>query len=207
MHTRAGVEIYLRAPSITLARHSPERLAASASDLAAAADIDGVLFEAAPAFAGVAQADGPTSWQIRARRDALDAATLPPPEREVVTLFRAMQREYPTLRMALVQAAATVPVPIADLTFIEIPADDAGSAARLAPAFTGRDGRRFGAWITQRDAPPSADAVQRVARTFKMRGAMAAGWCRDDPVANRPDSDVVAPATSASAQPKSTQAK
>jgi hypothetical protein len=62
--------------------------------------------------------------------------------------------------------------------------------------------RRFGPWITSPDAPPDAEAIRAIARAFKAEGSLAAGWCPDDPLSDRPRAEVVAPETSAARRPE-----
>jgi hypothetical protein len=66
-----------------------ERLA---QDLADAVQVDGVLFEVAPAFESDPAAFAEPPWQIRERRARVDAARLSPAQAQVMSLFRAMER-------------------------------------------------------------------------------------------------------------------
>ena len=117
-------------------------------------------------------------WEIRARRVRVEVARLTPAQAQVIALFRAMERQYPAMRLALASPAATGAMAIADLTFVavhpgEFPVVREGSL-------------RFGPWITSPDGPPDAAAVRAIARAFKVRGSMAAGWCPDDPLSDQP---------------------
>ena len=196
LHTRAGVEVFLRVPAFSPATLTPGRLATLAQELAAATEIDGLMFEVAVAFEAAPPRPGDLSWAIRDRRAALDASLLTPPQQEILAVFRAVERVFPTVKLVLVEPGITSRVPFSDLTFVGIGEGD-------PPPATDHVGssRRFGPWIRGRDGPPDAAVVQEIARAFKMRGARAAGWCPDDPAADRPAAALVAPATSASRVP------
>jgi len=197
LHTRAGVEIYLRVPAFSPSTLTPARLATLAQELAAATEIDGLVFETAARFEPATSPSGDVSWAIRARRAALDASGLTPAQQEILAVFRAVEQVLPTVKLVLVERGIDSRIAIADLTFAGIREGDPAPATGAVEA-----SRRFGPWITGREGPPDARFVQAVARDYKMRGAMAAGWCPDDPAADRPAAAVVAPATSASRTPK-----
>jgi len=181
-------------PSSTL---TPGRLAMLAQELAAATEIDGLMFETGALFEPAASAASDVSWAIRARRAALDASRLTPAQQEVLAVFRAVEQVLPAVKLVLVERGIASRSAIADLTFTNIREGDPVHAPdRVEPS------GRFGPWINGREGPPDAEAVYAVARGYRMRGAMAAGWCPDDPAADRPAAAVVAPATSASRVPK-----
>jgi hypothetical protein len=192
LQTRAGVRIYVRIPRPFNAAASPdiERLA---RDLADAVQLDGMLFEAAPAFEGDADASA-EPWEIRAKRARIDASVLSPGQASIMSFYRAMERQYPAMRLALVSAAASGPMAIADLTYVDVPV-----GAPFTPR--GGGGRRFGPWITSPDTPPDAGALRAIARAFKAEGSMAAGWCPDDPLLDLPAADIVRAETSTSRTP------
>jgi hypothetical protein len=192
LQTRAGVRVYVRIPQQPRANASwdSKRLF---HDLADAVQVDGMLFEAAPAFESDPLAYAAHPWEIRERRARIDATQLSPAQSQVISLFRAMEEQYPGTRLALVSRAAIAPMTIADLTFVEI----RGGESPKVP----EGGRTFGPWFTSPDGPPKAIAVRAMARAFKAEGSLAAGWCPDDPLSDRPEADVVAPETSAARAP------
>jgi hypothetical protein len=126
----------------------------------------------------------------------LDASRLTPAQQEVLAVFRAVEQVLPAVKLVLVERGIASRSAIADLTFTNIREGDPVHAPDRVEA-----SGRFGPWITGREGPPDAEAVYAVARGYRMRGAMAAGWCPDDPAADRPAAAVVAPATSASRVP------
>ncbi len=202
LQTRAHVDIYLRLPATMPAQRTPEAVAALARDLAAAAEVDGVLFEDAAAFDTTGSAQDTTSWEIRARRTQVDLTGLLPTQANILATFRAMEREFPAAKLALVLPAANAPDAVADLTFVAVDSGvDAAKSADDVASGLGHAGRRLGPWITAQDGAPDGEAVRAIAREFKVRGAMLAGWCPDDPFADRPAA-ATAGETSASRTPK-----
>ena len=197
LHTRAEVEIYLRVPALSPSTLTPGRLATLAQEVAAATEIDGLMFETAARFEPAASPPGDVSWAIRARRAALDATRLAPAQQEILAVYRAVEQVLPTVKLVLVEHGIAAGSPIADLTLAGIREGDPLPATHAVEA-----SRRFGPWVTGREGPPDAEVVQAIARDYKKRGAMAAGWCPDDAAADRPAAAVVAPATSAAHVPK-----
>jgi peptidoglycan/xylan/chitin deacetylase (PgdA/CDA1 family) len=193
LQTRAGVRVFVRIPR-PFGTAMPPNFERLAQDLADAVQVDGVLFEVAPAFEVDPAAFAEPPWQIRERRARVDAARLSPAQAQVMSLFRAMERQYPGTRLALVSPGATAPMAIADLTFVEV---RPGERPKVLEG-----SRRFGPWITSPDAPPDAEAIRAIARAFKAEGSLAAGWCPDDPLSDRPRAEVVAPETSAARRPE-----
>jgi hypothetical protein len=192
LQTRAGVRVYVRVPR-PFGAAAPRDLGQLFQDLADAVQVDGMLFEAAPVFESDPAAYAEPPWEIRERRARVDAAKLSPAQAQTLLLYRAMERQYPAARLALVSPAATAPMSIADLTFVAV---RAGESLRMPEG-----GRTFGPWITSPGGPPDATAVRAIARAFKAEGSLAMGWCPDDPLSDRPEADVVTPETSAARRP------
>jgi peptidoglycan/xylan/chitin deacetylase (PgdA/CDA1 family) len=210
MQSRAGVTAYARLPLAAAARTlgDPARVRALARDLGAHAAIAGLFLDDVPGLVARTQPAGSGApWEVRRRRDAVGAAGLDALEALALEAFRAVERERPGLRLALVAPPEAPPAPsaIADLTLFPARADAASAAeaaARLgrAGALAPSVARRVGLWFASAGPPGAAD-LAAATRRFQVAGGTGIGWCRDDPLADRPAAARAGPSVSSATFP------
>ncbi|MET0542017.1 MAG: poly-beta-1,6-N-acetyl-D-glucosamine N-deacetylase PgaB [Variovorax sp.] len=215
MHTRAGVKVYARLPHrAALATLGDEaRVQRLYEDLGAMVPLDGWLFEDAVAAPQPMRFDDPpplyehrpglptrwSAWVVRARRTSMreEMGRADTPDALGWRAFATLDAARPALELLWLSpsGAATVAHPLADITLVPTAvgttvADDrlARVDPTLAPWFTGA-------------VPPDARVLARAASDFQRRGGVSLGWCPDDPVADRPEAAVAAPAVSGSLFP------
>jgi peptidoglycan/xylan/chitin deacetylase (PgdA/CDA1 family) len=203
LQRRAGVLVYGRLPAAALEIDDAE-LEGICRDFGIFTSVDGLLVEDVSALVGPGDVGSGARWEVAKARRAIDAARLPPKERRVLTCFRAVQRELPGLRLALVTGTPDPRGPgvAADLTLVRTPPGP-GEAGRtiekmlrfgwLSPKST----RRVGLWL-EGDRPPAERDLMAITRRFQREGGAVLGWSPDDPVADRPAAAVVAPVVSSS---------
>jgi biofilm PGA synthesis lipoprotein PgaB len=203
---RAGVLVYGRLPAAALDLDDAE-LEGICRDFGIFTSVDGLLVEEVSALVGPGNVGSGARWEVATARRAIDAAQLPRRERRVLTCFRAVQRELPGLRLALVTDTPDPRGPgvAADLTLVRTVPDprEAGRtidemvrAGWLSP----RSARRVGLWLDG-DRPPTDRDLMSITRRFQSVGGAALGWNSDDPVADRPRAASVAPVVSSSLFP------
>jgi poly-beta-1,6-N-acetyl-D-glucosamine N-deacetylase len=203
---RAGVLVYGRLPAAALDLDDAE-LEGICRDFGIFTSVDGLLVEEVSALVGPGDVGSGARWEVERARHAIDAAQLPRRERRVLTCFRAVERELPGLRLALV---ADTPDPrgpgvAADLTLVRT-APDPREAGRAIDAMLRagwllpRSARRVGLWLESERPPADRDLID-IARRFQRAGGSALGWSPDDPVGDRPRAAAVAKVVSSSLFP------
>ena len=206
LQKRAGVLVYGRLPAAALDIDDAE-LEGICRDFGIFTSVDGLLVEDVSALVGPGDVGSGSRWEVAKARRAIDAAQLPRKERRVLTCFRAVQRELPGLRLALVTGATDPRGPgvAADLTLVRT-APDLREAGRTieemvrAGWLSPRSARRVGLWL-EADRPPADRDLMAITRRFQREGGAALGWSPDDPVADRPRAATVAPVVSSSLFP------
>lgn len=213
MNTRAGVKVYARLPhrEALAALGDDARVQRLYGDLGAKVPLDGWLLEDTQALA--MHFDGPpplfahrpgipmtwSSWVIRERRqsvladlgraDGIDAAGW--------RAFAALDAARPGLELVWVAPRHPVaaPHPLADITLVPRGVDDPVADDRLSPVDP-----TLLRWFTG-VSPPDARVLARKAVDFQRHGGVSLGWCPDDPIADRPEAAIAAPAVSGSIFP------
>ena len=122
--------------------------------------VDGLLFKDMPSITVGGDAGAGQRWDTRQRRNAIDAATLPPTERLAYACFEAVENRLPGLLLVVVTSEIDPrgPATAADLTLVRTtasPRDAERLAARMEAAgwLRGESSRRAGLWIEGGDAP------------------------------------------------------
>jgi hypothetical protein len=111
--------------------------------------------------------------------------------------FAALDAARPGLELLWVAPRHPVaaPHPLADITLVPRGVHDPVAEDRLSPVDP-----MLLRWFTG-VAPPDARVLARQALDFQRRGGVSLGWCPDDPVADRPEAAIAAPAVSGSIFP------
>ena len=207
--TRAGVRVYGRIPVVAAraATGSDEATMSLFRDFGVFTSMDGLLFKDMPTIAAGGDAGAGQRWDTRQRRNAIDAATLPPTERLAYACFEAVENRLPGLLLVVMTSEIDPrgPSAAADLTLVRTtasPRDAQRLASRMEAAgwLRGEASRRAGLWI-ESGAPPREADLSAITRGFQRLGGTVVGWADDDPVGDRPAAAKIAPAVSASIFP------
>jgi hypothetical protein len=207
--TRAGVRVFGRIPVVDAraATGSDEATAALFRDFGIFTSVDGLVMKDMPSITAGGDAGAGQRWDTRQRRNAINAADLPPTERLAYACFDAVENELPGLLLAVVtsQIDPRGPAAAADLTLVRTtarPREAARVAARMQAAgwLRGEASRRAGLWIESETPPRDAD-LSAITRSFQALGGTAVGWAEDDPVGDHPKAAAIAPSVSASIFP------
>ena len=173
LRSRAGVKLFLRLDPRTDSD-------AAMMDAVRSSPIDGVLIEAPGNLADASPTPvGPSSWTVRAARDAIDLATLDADGRRAMRLFRAATALRPDLLLALPMASDLVggwPPQAADWLLVAPPAEGLQSlASRLAKRgwLVPEIGQRLSLPVPAGDARAAARAI----RAAQVQGATGFGLC------------------------------
>ncbi|MDM0024375.1 poly-beta-1,6-N-acetyl-D-glucosamine N-deacetylase PgaB [Variovorax saccharolyticus] len=215
MNTRAGVKVYARLPHrrALAALGDDARVQRLYQDLGARVPLDGWLLEDAEAAAASIRFDAPSplfahradiplswsAWVVRERRQPM-LETLgrgDTPEALGWRAFATLDAARPGLDLLWLAPprAAAAPHPLAEISLVTTALDDPVADDRTAAVDP-----RLLRWFTA-SAPPEAGRLARSAVDFQRRGGVSLGWCPDDPVADRPQAETLAPGVSASTFP------
>jgi hypothetical protein len=170
--------------------------------------LDGWLFENAVAPVRPMRFDDPpplyahraglptrwSAWVLRARRESMRETLVHADDADAPgwRAFAALDAARPGLELLWLMpaGAAAVPHPLADISLVPTAFDAPEAGDRLAPVYP-----TVAPWFTG-TMPPDAHRLARSAVDFQRHGGVSLGWCPDDPVADRPEAAVAAPAVS-----------
>jgi peptidoglycan/xylan/chitin deacetylase (PgdA/CDA1 family) len=177
VRTRGGVEVFVRIDlAAAAASVSAERVAELVADIVRMAPGDGLLLENAGALAAAVAEPAmpdPLPWMVRARRAALDPATLDMAGRLALEVFRRVEALRPGLRLMLraggAPEAGLWPAPAADLVLTAAPVPPLARTGWIAPAALSRV-------LVDAASVPALRAAQRA-------GATGLAFCADGPAA------------------------
>jgi peptidoglycan/xylan/chitin deacetylase (PgdA/CDA1 family) len=203
LHARAGVDVIVRLPhtAVLATMGDQARGLALYRDLASHVPFEALLLENVPSLGESPASPLDNPWDVQRRRAASDTASWPREDAFAMQAFHVAELERPDLELywlAPDTRSLDRPSGIAELTLVprDLDAPPGDGAPRLEVPLS----RRVGLWWTQQ-SPPNSSSIARAARAFQIRGGTAFGWRPDDPMANAPRTDLVAPAFSAREAP------